>query len=129
MCFGWPTAKQAWEGSPLVFAGVVEDVRVLISEEPFAVQQVKVRVVEPFKGAATDQIVELRQPINGCSPNFQQSNRELFYLHPSREAGYWNAPGCHRNRSLGDAADDLVFLRALPGSARGNRLSGSVELL
>ena len=37
------------------------------------------------------------------------------------EPGFWVAPGCHRSRSLATAADDLLFLRALPKSATTNR--------
>jgi Carboxypeptidase regulatory-like domain len=52
----------------------------------------------------------------------------LLYLHPARKQGSWVAPACHRSRSIRDAADDLKFLRGLPASARGNRVSGTVEL-
>ena len=36
--------------------------------------------------------------------------------------------GCHRSRDLESAADDLLFLRKLPVSAKQNRLSGEIEL-
>ncbi|MBS1858682.1 MAG: carboxypeptidase regulatory-like domain-containing protein [Acidobacteria bacterium] len=87
-----------------------------------------VRVEEAFKGVEPGQEIALRQPLNSCSPDYKVGDRVLFYLHPGDEKGTWVAPGCHRSRDAADAADDFLFLRALPGSLKATRISGEVEL-
>lgn len=130
-CSAWPSAKQAWETSPLVFLGEVERTNPPASADPsyaYREQEAWVRVQEAYQGVEAGQIVRLKQGADNCSPKFKEGERIVAYLHPTVETGIWNAPGCHRTRRLSDAADDLLFLRALPGSARQNRLSGEVEL-
>src|SRR5580692_121459 len=51
-----------------------------------------------------------------------------FICTDSEKSGVWEAWGCHRSRDIGSAADDLLFLRKLPVSARQNRLSGETEV-
>jgi hypothetical protein len=126
-CTGWPSASDAWRKSPAVFVGEVERAepdgdRVLTEQKAWA------RVVEPFKGARKDQIFELHQPGHNCAGKFRTGQRMLFYIFPRSEGEGWEAPGCWRTRSVERAGDDLLFLRKLPGSAEGNRLSGDVAI-
>jgi hypothetical protein len=86
-----------------------------------------VTVRESFKGASVGNQIVLKQEGNDCAPKFKAGSEVLLYLSPL-QPGFWVAPGCHRSRSLSEAADDLLFLHALPKSALGNRLSGEVDL-
>lgn len=129
-CPGYPSAKDAWRDSPLVFIGSVDRVSPELSGgHPMSGEQIAwVRVTEPFKGVKTDQVFELRDQFSSCFGGYRAGTILLFYLHPGEEQGTWIAPGCHRTRFVTEAADDLGFLRGLPDSARGNRLSGMVQL-
>jgi len=125
VCAGWPSARDAWAGSELVFVGVVD--RTEPSVPSMAAQTAWVTVKESFKGASVGEHIVLKQGGNDCAPKYQAGAEVMFYL--SRlEPGFWVAPGCHRSRSFATAADDLLFLRALPKSATTNRLSGEVDL-
>jgi hypothetical protein len=130
VCAAWPSAKDAWADSPVVFLGSVErtdpggDFEELVGRQ----QSVWVRVDEPFKGAQKDQTFELKQGNNDCAPKFKTGERVVFYLDRREKSGVWVAPGCGRTRTLESAADDLLFLRKLPASAKRSRLSGEVEV-
>jgi hypothetical protein len=130
VCAARPSAKQAWEESPVVFVGEVEHASPNPTSSHSFIQEqtLTVRVREPFKGARESQTFILMQPGNDCAPKFKEGTQVLFYLHASNARGLWEAYGCHRTRSPDEAADDLLFLRALPGSARGNRVSGEISL-
>ena len=108
----------------MVFVGRVEAADFMT--EAFGAQNSRVRVEEASKGIAVGETVELEQPSGMCSIGFREGERVLFYLHPAKNEGKWEAYWCHRTRGLADAADDLLFLRALPGAAGRNRLSGRV---
>jgi hypothetical protein len=125
VCAAWPSARDAWAGSQLVFLGVVDR-----ADPPSAsifAQTAWVTVKEAFKGVSAGQQIVLKQAGNDCAPKFNAGSEVLLYLSPL-QPGFWIAPACHRSRSLADAADDLLFLRALPKSASANRLSGEVVL-
>jgi len=125
VCSGWPSARDAWAGSELVFLGTVD--RADPADASMAAQTAWITVKEPFKGISVNKQVVLKQAGNDCAPKFKAGSDVLLYL--SRlEPGFWVAPGCHRSRALSEAADDLLFLRALPKSASTNRLSGEVDL-
>ena len=133
-CARWPSAKEAWLESPLVIAGRVErtdpEVALGVPYAPRPSRQAAwLHVEEAFKGAKMGQTVLLEQPLGSCTGHYQAGERYVFYLQPSSaRAGAWEARGCHRTRLLEDAGDDLRFLRALPKSAEGTRLSGTVNL-
>ena len=85
-------------------------------------------MTEAFKGAKLAQSITIVQPNNRCTKWFRSGEQFLFYLRPAYDGGPWRSPACHRNARLDQAADDLRFLRALPQSAQGTRLSGTVAL-
>ena len=125
----WSSVKQAWEKAPFVFLGTVEiaDPDEDGSQTIFKEQSVRIRVDEAFKGVSKGQLIELREGANDCAAKFRTSQRAAFYLHGT--PGDWAVPPC--TRALGNpepAGDDLLFLRGLPRSAIGTRLSGEVEL-
>ena len=108
-CAGYPSAKEAWLDSPLVFAGFVDktDPRIT-SERPIVGEQAAwVRVTEPFKGVKKDQVFELRGQQSSCYGGFRDGDALLFYLYPGAKEGTWTVRACHRSQSIGGAADDL----------------------
>ncbi len=131
MCAGdWPSVKQAWQKAPFVFLGTVE------SASPdgdgnrtmFKDQSVRIRVDEAFKGVSSGQIIELHQGATDCDAKFKTGERAVYYLFRETN-GSWIVPAC--THAIGNAepgGDDLLFLRGLPKSAIGTRLSGEVEL-
>ncbi|HAX42834.1 MAG TPA: carboxypeptidase-like regulatory domain-containing protein [Bryobacteraceae bacterium] len=126
-CGGYPPVKEAWLGSPVVFVGIVEKAR--FKEEASAEQSAWVRVKEAFKGVQNDEVLELQGGrMTSCSQVYAEGQTLLFYLYPSRQSGVWYAPPCHRTAPPQWAADDLRFLRGLPDTAEGNRVSGVVRL-
>jgi len=131
-CSGhWPSVKQAWKDAPAVFLGTVTvadpdgDGRQTMFQDQF----VRIRVEEAFKGVSAGQTVELHEAAGDCSAKFRTGRRAVFYLRRGAAKRSWVVPPC--TYSLGSAepaGDDLLFLRALPKSAMGTRLSGTVEL-
>ena len=94
----------------------------------FQEQSVRIRVEEAFKGVFAGQTIELDQGADDCSAKFTTGQRAVFYLH-SGTARSWIVPACaHSLGSADSSGDDLLFLGALPKSAAGTRLSGTVEL-
>jgi hypothetical protein len=132
MCSGtWPSVKQAWKDAPAVFLGTVEiadpdgDGRQVM----FLEQSVRIRIDEAFKGVSGGQTIELHQGADDCSAKFRTGERAVFYLYPGTSHGSWSVPPCtHALGSAEPTGDDLLFLRGLPKSAIGTRLSGEVEL-
>jgi hypothetical protein len=127
----WPSVKQEWRSAQAVFLGTVT------SADPdgdawqteFREQAVSVRVDEAFKGVSRGQTVELHQGATDCDAKFRTGQRAVFYLHPGTKHGSWQIYPCqHAIGSAEAGGDDLTFLRGLPGSDRGTRLAGTVEL-
>jgi hypothetical protein len=131
-CVGvWPSAKQAWAASPVVFVGTVEFAssdgtdRELMFQEQF----VRLHVDEAFKGVSEGQTIYLHQGATDCDAKFRTGQRAVFYLQHGRETATWIVPACTRAvESAEPGGDDLLFLKRLPQSALGTRLSGEVEL-
>lgn len=121
-CGALPSAKDAWAGTPVVFLGRVEKTEQRTfpygaGDTYIAEQEARVVVEEAFKGVKAGERLALEQPGHNCAPKFKEGDRVLFYLHPTKAENVWEAYGCHRTRSLAKAADDLLFLRALPWAA------------
>jgi hypothetical protein len=131
-CSGdWPSVKQAWEKAPFVFLGTVEmaDPDQDAYQTTFEQQSVRIRVDEAFKGVSNGQAIRLQQAGTDCDAKFRTGQRAVFYLYRGNALGSWRVPWC--THALGNAesgGDDLLFLRGLPKSAQGTRLSGEVEL-
>lgn len=130
-CAGtWPSVKDAWKNTPFIFLGTVEraDPDQDGHQTIFQEQYVRIRVDEAFKGVSVGEKIELHQGANDCAAKFRTGQRFVFYLNHDG-SGAWTAPAC--TRAAGSAkpgGDDLLFLRGLPKSAIGTRLSGDVEL-
>ena len=127
-CMGdWGTVKQAWEKRPFVFLGTVQKVEPYDESDEAAVegQLVRIRVDEAFKGTSEGQTIELREGGGSCSADLKIDQRAIFYVDGTR-TDLRLAPCTHSVGSAEDAGDDLLFLRGLPQSALGTRLSGEV---
>jgi len=121
----WPSAKQAWQNQPFVFLGTVENA----DPDPgsmFHEQTVRIRVDEAFKGMFNGETIVLHQGGNDCDAKFRTGQRSVFYL-DGGPPNNWRVPSCTRALAEPDG-DDVLFLRGLPDSAKGTRLSGEVEL-
>jgi hypothetical protein len=131
-CSGnWPSVKQAWEKAPFVFLGTVEmaDPDEDSRQTEFQEQSVRIHIDEGFKGVSRGPTIELHQGGTDCDAKFRTGQRAVFYLHAGAVPGSFSVPWC--TRALGNAesgGDDLLFLRGLPKSAIGTRLSGAIEL-
>src|SRR5262245_2488790 len=124
----WQSVKQAWKAAPAVFLGTVQlaDPDQDGSQTIFQAQFVRIRVDEAFKGVSKGQMIELHQGGSDCDAKFRTSQRAVFYLHGAE--GKWLVAPC--SHALGNAeagGNDLLFLRRLPKSAIGTRLSGEAE--
>src|SRR5690348_7059121 len=97
-CAGYPSAKDAWRGSPLVFIGSIDKTNPQLIDERLmsGEQHAWVRVNEPFKGVTKDQVFELRDQFSSCFGGFREGTTLLFYLHPGEKQGTWVAPACYR---------------------------------
>ncbi|OYW07393.1 MAG: hypothetical protein B7X34_11090, partial [Acidobacteriia bacterium 12-62-4] len=93
-CSGWPSAKGAWENSPVVFLGHVErteqefdklGIRLLEEARYDGRQTVWAKVDEAFKGVAVGAELRLEQAGHNCAPKFRAGEKVLFYLHPEKE--------------------------------------------
>lgn len=131
-CVGnWSGVKQAWRDAPAVFLGTVElaDPDGDPQQTQFVEQFVRIRVDEGFKGVAAGQTISLDEGGNDCAAKFRTGERAVFYLQAATTPGTWFVPACtHALGSSEPEGEDLLFLRGLPGSAAGTRLSGAVDL-
>ena len=127
-CGGYPSPAEARASADAVFVGTVVRAEPDTAEkaEP-AVQTVAARVDEAFKGARVGAEMTFLQPSHNCAPKFDAGRRYLFYASYDAKAKAWEVHGCNRGPDLGGAADDLLYLRALPLSAARNRVSGMLH--
>jgi hypothetical protein len=87
------------------------------------VRTIRIRVDEAFKGVKTRQKITLLDGGTDCAIGFRTGERAVFYLYGGA------AHACTRIRGYPDPlGDDMLFLRGLPKSAEGTRLSGEVDL-
>ena len=89
-------------------------------------QTVHIRVDEAFKGVSKGETIVLHQGGTDCDAKFSTGQRSVFYL-SGGPPNNWRVPSCTRALAEPDG-DDVLFLRGLPDSAKGTRLSGEVEL-
>lgn len=124
-CFVYPSPAEAFEGATAVFVGRVARATPETSKKAYFNKQTVVALVEEaFKGARVGQEIVFTQPSHNCAPKFDARARLLFYATYDPKAKTWEVPGCNRGSDLEGAADDLLYLRALPLSAERNRVSG-----
>ena len=78
VCGAYPSVKQAWEGSPVVMVGYVEnaDPNSQSLQSAITAQTVTVRAGESFKGSREGQTFVLKQPDHDCAPKFKVGQRQ-----------------------------------------------------
>jgi len=118
----WPSVKDDWKDAPVVIYGTVVFANPETGEL-FKPQVVRIRADQAFKGASVGQVFEM--PLGGtdCDAKFKLGAHSVLFLYPG-EKGTWGVIPCRGSTG----PDALAFLRELPKSAEGTRLSGEVEL-
>lgn len=126
VCGGHPSPAEALNRATAVFVGRVVRVTPEPSKVSDAGQTAVTLVEEAFKGARPGGEIVLTQPNNTCTQTFDAGARHLFYANYVKKTKTWTVYGCGRISDLDLAADDLLYLRALPLSAERNRVSGQI---
>ncbi len=128
-CGGYPSPCQAYNSADAVFIGVVTKIDPdktgddLTYNEQIAI----VKIEKLFKGSQDLPEITLHQPAHNCAPKFKAGERYLFYANFNKDSKTWEVYGCGRNSSLDSAYDDLLYLNALPESAKRTRISGAIK--
>ena len=127
-CLRYPSPAEAFNSATAVFVGRVARAEPATAKKAyFAKQTVVALVEEAFKGARVGQEIVFQQPSHNCAPKFDAGARLLFYATYDPKTKIWEVYGCNRDPDLEGAADDLLYLRALPLSAERNRVSGTLS--
>ena len=93
-------------------------------------QEVKIEVSRWFKGENRRPVIYLSQPSSTCDKEFRNADlnkKYLFYLHFDKKYKTYKIRTCGRSDSVKNAADDLSWLKGLPGALNRTRLSGTVR--
>jgi hypothetical protein len=127
-CGGAPTTCGSYEAADAVLIGTVIRVenKAVKSEdgvEYIAGQTAYVQVDEAFKGVKSPEMI-FRSFGTSCDPQYGAGQRWLFYAYYGKDSNTWSIRACDRSTQLAWAADDLLYLRALPQSAQRTRIAG-----
>ena len=130
-CFGSPSPCGSFASAEAVFVGTVTSVenkfvKLENGENYIANQTAHVQVDEAFKGAKATELI-FGSWGTSCDPEYKEGQRWLFYASFDKEKKVWFIPACGRSTLVDNAADDLLYLRGLPGSARKTRLAGVLK--
>jgi hypothetical protein len=129
-----PTPCGAFDETPAVFVATVAEITTETvkpeagsAEKPYEVSNVRLSVVEGFKGV-TEKAVWMRQGTGGgnCSFVFEKGETYLLYATYDAEDRRYHTHICTRSRPVAYAADDLDYLRGVPASDNSTRLSGTL---
>lgn len=124
---GVPSPADAFNSATAVFVGRVVSAKPETPKYAEEGQTAVALVEESFKGARVGVEMVFTQPGDTCTPTFQTGQRLLFYANYVKKTKTWTVFGCTRGSTPEGAADDLLYLRALPLSAERNRVSGTLE--
>ena len=127
-CGGAPTTCGSYAAADAVLIGTVIRVenRTAKTEdgsEYISGQTAYVQVDEAFKGVKSAEMI-FRSFGTSCDPQYGAGQRWLFYAYEGKESNTWSIRACDRSTQLAWAADDLLYLRALPESAKKTRIAG-----
>jgi hypothetical protein len=126
----------AYGQSEAVFVATVTDItqedgaRDETTGERSRFEYARLTVREAFRGV-TDREVRMPQGTGGgdCSFVFERGETYLIYGRYDAASKLYHTDICTRSRPLAYAADDLDYIRGLPGSARATRLAGTLVRL
>ena len=131
-CGGYRTICDAYAAAEAVFVGSVRKVE---RHEPkkngaqsdlFSGYIAHVQVERVFKGGDKAGVI-LRSVGASRYPIYKEGQQWLFYAYHDKKSQTWSIKTCDRSALIENAADDLLYLQALPASAQKTRLSGSLE--
>jgi len=131
-CSGAPTICGAYASADAVFIGSVQKVEQLEPKkngeqsEIFSGQIAHVQVERVFKGEDISEAV-FHAGLTSCDPIYKEGQRWLFYAYYDKKSQAWRIHACDRSTLIEKAADDLLYLQALPDSAQKTRLSGAIK--
>lgn len=117
---------EAYKETPAIFIALVTDIDPSsknTNELPYA----HLSIEQAYKGI-NEAKIKMWQGSGGgdCSFVFKKGERYLIYAWYSDETKQFHTNICTRSRPLAYAAEDLDYLRGLPRSNQGTRLSGTV---
>lgn len=130
-----PSVGEAYASADAVFIGTVEKAeeseQVQRGDPEFnvTVQIANVQIEKVFKGSKATEAV-FRTEYSSCASGYEVGARLLFYAYYDKKNRMWETHACDRGGAIEkdtDLADDLMYLQALPASARRTRLSGVLE--
>lgn len=125
-CFGATSPCGAYLMADAVFVGTVTSVKqqlMKLEREDVNCQVAVVQVDEAFKGVKASELI-FHSFETSCDLNYKEGQRRLFYASYDKKVKSWYVGGCGRTRNLEYAANDLLFLRALPGAMEKTRIAG-----
>ncbi|HKV36591.1 MAG TPA: hypothetical protein VJP89_19775 [Pyrinomonadaceae bacterium] len=127
-CFGTTSPCGAYLMAEAVFVGTVTSVKqqpMKLEGEDLNVQVAVVQVDEAFKGVKAPELIFHSYEIS-CDMVYKEGQRWLFYATYDKKGKSWYVAGCGRTRNAEYAANDLLYLRALPGAAEKTRIAGAL---
>ncbi len=117
---------EAYKETPAIFIALVTDID-LPSKDTNKSPYAYLSIEQAFKGINETKIKMWQGSGSGdCSFVFEKGERYLIYAGYSDETKQFHTNICTRSRPLAYAAEDLDYLRGLPSSNQGTRLSGTV---
>ncbi|HKO41995.1 MAG TPA: hypothetical protein VJU84_01790 [Pyrinomonadaceae bacterium] len=120
------SACESYEKAPAIFIASVTEVDPP-RNSPEALQYAHLSIAQTFKGKVESKVRFLQgSPGIGCSFIFEKGATYLLYAAYDEESKTYHTNTCSRSSPLAYAAEDLDYLRGLPGSSEATRLSGSV---
>src|SRR5690349_2463331 len=130
-CFGSPSPCGSFGSAEAVFVGTVtrvesELVKFENTNDYVSNQIAHVQVDEAFKSAKAAEFI-FRSYGTSCDAVYKEGQRWLFYANYDKKNKSWFTQACGRSTLVENAADDLVYLRGLPGSAQKTRLAGVLK--
>jgi len=129
-CGGTPTTCGSFEAAEGVLIGTVLRVENRVAKsnngrEYITGQVAHVQVDESFKGVKSPEVI-FRSYSSSCDPRYAAGQRWLLYAYHGID-DTWTTAACDRSTQLDYAADDLLYLRALPKSAQKTRIAGQLR--
>jgi hypothetical protein len=130
-CLGSSTVCGSYASAEAVFVGSVRRVEESRGKEDAGAgeetleQIAYVRVERVFKGEPEEEVT-FRAGMSSCDPDYREGQRWLFFAHYDKESKAWRIRACDRSQLVESAANDLLYLRALPESLQKTRISGTL---
>ncbi|MCM3873819.1 MAG: carboxypeptidase-like regulatory domain-containing protein [Pyrinomonadaceae bacterium] len=130
-CGGHPTSCGSYLAAEAVFIGSVQRVQNSMMKdddghEYIAGQIAHVQVERTFKGIKEGEVV-FRSGGSSCDAVYKEGQRWLFYAYYDKKSKSWGIRACDRSTRIENAADDLLYLQALPASAEKTRIAGTLS--